>query len=591
MSNIDYSQDTKKVLFDMINAENNIQLDFNDFDISSPVIYNSTRNTSNTSVRLTPKAGTGYYGTSEIHYKRLDISEIFDSQVFSYNPQTETTLYDLIPIINSFYGIYLKEEDLINVPIPVYDPLNPTAIRTILVSAQATSYFFKGNFNLSFGITNVSTPEQDGITRTYFLYIDGYGIDEVKKSMISLTYDGFVNNDFNFLINATEIIAFSVDRVEQLKNGWFILNGNFTLTYQDSIQTLVNVTDVKMLKIDGTGFIIETSSLPYFSGTLETLYQNKSDDFKYVIDSTLGDRVNNLYRFNSLTGILDTEFNAAISYIPTMIRVGEDGCIYTVSPVLNIPDVYNNYVLTDQVRIDRILPTGAVDITFNPVYIKSSDTNYQVPDLFDLLPEITGTLLLYFKPVNGLSNTSVVPMVNGNRIVALNAGSSVRYTWNPIIRLNSNGSTDTTFNASLLQFDEGTVMSLPQTVMLVNKRYLISNDDYFVSFTYRQNPLTGYKHVQPLKFDRNGPMHLFAGGYYIEQFNWSALKELVPQSNAVILGYGMLQSFNNNDTLSAPYSALVRYKQDTSVDKVLWRSPGAMGTSNPVLKRLFIKEV
>lgn len=591
MTTIDYKQDSKKILFDMINATNNTQLKAEDFEVSLPEIYVGSKTKRNTFIVISGKASTGYYGSSEIAYDRLNISDVFDRKVFSYNPQTELTLFDLIPTINEFYGIELKEEDLINVDIPAYDPLHPTAPRSIIISAQPASYFFTGSYTLTFGIANIPTVEQDNIARTYYLYIGGYGLQDIKESMISLNFDGSINADFTFLVNAVGIDSYSLNRIERLKNGWFVLNGDFSLTYQNSNQELVPVSNCKSILFDITGFIIDTFAEPYFAGTSNKFYEVTNGNYKYIVDAGNSSVANQVYRFRADTGFLDNTYLASINYVPSMIRVLEDGRIYTVSSPTSMPDPYNNFVPVSQIRIDRLLEDGTLDSTFNPVFIKSSDVRYSVQELYDLLPEATGTVVLYFKPTAGLSNTSPVPVVNGNRIATLNTISQIRYTWNPVIRLNADGSTDSTFNSSLQQFDEGVVMSLPQSVMEKDNKYLVSTSQNLTVFTYRKNPITGYLHMQPLQFERNGAMHLYAGQYYVNQYQWTDLKEIFAQSNGLFLGYGSMRGILNNDTFSIPYSCFVRYSSNSAVDKVLWRSPGPTGTSNPIIERAFMDEV
>lgn len=108
--------------------------------------------------------------------------------------------------------------------------------------------------------------------------------------------------------------------------------------------------------------------------------------------------------------------------------------------------------------------------------------------------------------------------------------------------------------------------------------------------TYRRNPVTGYEHRQPIQFNLAGNEILLSGQGYKLQYKWTNLLNILAQSNGLFLGYGVMQSFLNSGNYGLPYSAVGRYKQNGEVDTLIWRSPGPSGTSNPVVKQVFVKE-
>lgn len=590
MGQIDYTQPAQQILVDLINQKNGTALRTQDVDFSAPEVSMNTALNTNTLVKLTAKAGSGYFGTRDIHYTRLSVSDILESKPLEVQPIVETLLSEFLPAINEAYGTFLKIEDIYDVAIPQYDPQHPNAIRTVSLVIKSTSYFYTGTFDLVFGIYNNAIQEVDGITRTYFIVIDGYPFDRVKESMIALNVDGSPNTAFNFLSNVTTINAWTLDKVYRLANGQFVLNGSFSLVYTDGAGATQNVTNATELLVNEAGAVISDVAVHRFLfGVNAVVFDSPNVPFKYFVDPDNLSRDSRLFRYTD-AGVLDTTFIPAIDYQPKFIRITPDNKVYTISGVYQGADPSNNGQLTNLIRIDRLLSTGLLDTAFQTVYIRSSRPQYDPPVIMDLMPIDTQGFYLAFAPVTGLDSSSNVPVVNGDSLLSIDVYAQTVYAWSPIARFDADGQLDISFKTSL-NGRRGQALYEPSGSPLTwGTKAIVAEGEKICLVTYKRNPVTGYEHRQPVQFNLSGFDVLLSGEGYKQQYKWTNLLNVLPQSNGFFIGYGMMQSFLSSGNYGNVYSAIGRYKQNGEVDTLLWRSPGPSGTSNPVISTVFLKE-
>lgn len=590
MDQIDFTQPTKQIFVDFVNQKNGTALRAQDVELSLPQVSVNTVLKTNTVVKLSANAGTGYFGTRDISYNRLDIGEILESKPLEVQPTTETMLSEFLPTINTAYGTFLKPEDIYDVAIPAYDPLHPNAMREVTLIIQSASYFYIGTFDLVFGTFNNAIEEIDGVTRTYFLVIDGYPINRVKESFIALNVDGSSNTVFNFLSNAGAVNGWTLDKVYCLVNGQFVLEGTFALTYTEGDGTVVNVSDTKQLLLSSTGAVISNDVLRRFSfGANTIVFDTPNVPFKYFIDPDNVGRDSRLFRYTD-EGVLDSTFVPAIDYKPKFLRITPTNKVYTVSDVYAGADPANNGLLTNLIRIDRLLPTGALDTTFQTVYIRSSRPEYDPPSIMDLYPNDTQGFYLAFAPVGGLDSSSNIPVINGQSLLTVDVLAQAGYAWSPLARFEADGELDTSFKTSLNGRRGHTLYEPSGSPLTWNKKAIVAEGEKICLMTYRRNPVTGYEHRQPVQFNLSGNEVLLSGQGYKLQYKWTDLLNVIPQSNGLFIGYGTMQSFLNSGNYGNAYSAVGRYKQNGEVDTLIWRSPGPSGTSNPVVKSVFLKE-
>jgi hypothetical protein len=583
---IDYTKTPTEILMQMINRQNNVFLSVQDFEFSQPEVHSDPYKPDvNTSVTLTPIAGSGYYGARTIHYARNNFAEVFGSMPVDFYPVEQLTLYEILPLLNATYGINLKEDDVEDAPIPPINPLNPTAVRPVPVVAKEESYFYMGSYTFNFSPLTAPVIE-DGVERLYYIYVDGLPFTEIKNSFLALKSDGVKSDSFNFLANTTALTQVLVNEVYKNSDGTFVFSGNFTLTYVGENETPVVITDAKILIISADGNVLSHEMTPRFDDALR-YYGNIAVPHKYAIHDTGFESSSNLHRYGE-DGVEDLSFFPEINYVPTFVRVMRDGKIYSVSPVKLMADPYNNNVPVKQIRIDRMLPNGDLDLQFNPVLIKSSNPAIDPLPLFDLVESESGGFVAAFNPLYSTDRNSAHPVVNGRAFVDENPELTT-FSWNPVFRVNAIGDLEPSYKTSLLAIRDKAIYETAGSPLTVDCDALVVHDNHTVFMTYRQNPMTGYTHQQPLTFDQTGDVSFLAGRAYAEQYKWTNLRGLIRHSNGVFLGFGMMQSHMPGEAFAAAYSALARYKVDGDVDRVIWRAPIIEG-STPQVTKVFLKE-
>lgn len=589
MDTIDYTQPAKQILIDLINRKNGTNLRAQDFSISDPEVEINAEIGTDTKVTLTPLAGSGYYGVRSQYYSRLNVDTIFGAQPITIQPTTETTLLEFLPQINAFYGIHLKNEDIYDTAIPAYDVNHPTTPRSVTLAIKPTSYFFQGSYDFVFGIVNNAVQEDDGVTRTYHFWVDGLPINQVKESFKCFNVDGTQNSTFNFLSNVTTIDSWTVSRVSSLAIGHYVFEGNFSFTFNATGQSQT-VTDIPAFVINELGLVILTKNTPYFPiGVNSVIYERNDISFKYVIDPDNLTRDNHLFRYGD-AGVHDAQYVPAIDYQPKFIRITPDNKIYTISDIYEGTDPNTN-ALTKLIRIDRLTTSGAYDSTFSPLFIRSSDPQYDPVPVMDLCPIDTGGFYLAFVPSRTTDISAPCPVINGTTLLQVIVGAGATYSWNPVVRFHQDGAIDNTFKHILPSLRSPAIYEPSGSPVTWGTKALVSEGEKTLLMTYRRNPITGYEHRQPLQFNLIGEEVLLSGLGYKNQYKWTQLLDIISQSNGFFFGYGVMQTYQSNGTLSAPFSAIGRYKQNGEIDRLIWRSPGPVGNSNPVVKKVFLKEV
>ena len=208
----------------------------------------------------------------------------------------------------------------------------------------------------------------------------------------------------------------------------------------------------------------------------------------------------------------------------------------------------------------------------------------------DLCPNDAQGFYLAFAPIGGLDSSSNVPVVNGRSLLTIDVLSQTSYAWSPIARFEADGELDLSFKTTLNGHRGHTLYEPTGSPLTWGKKAIIAEGEKIHLMTYRRNPVTGFEHRQPIQFNLSGSEVLLSGQGYKLQYKWTDLLNLISQSNGFFIGYGTMQSFLNSGNYGNAYSAVSRYKQNGEVDTVIWRSPGPSGTSDPVVKAVFLKE-
>lgn len=552
----------KAKLFNLINKENHTSLDPNHFNISLPTEYSSPLHPNvNTQVTVTPLSGTGYQGAVTVYYKRLSFSELFQHIYYELNPVDAIRLSDIIPELNNAFGTDILRSDYIDVELPPYIANYPDRQRLVTIAAQTNSYFFTGSHDLILGPKSPPIVDNNIIYK-YCLHI---AATDPKEKLICLDANGSVVADFRFLNNVSNINLFNIEYIVQTSSNFYLV-GEFDLTYLlDTAQTITATT----LIVSHQGVVVGHSDLPAFSNT--KLISNKGQDYFYTIDESNALNPNCIYRYNPSGQLV--EYRASVDYIPALIKLDTQNRLYTISQPYEDADPFIENTISKLVRVDRLLPTGELDPSFNTIYFKASNPNYYPLRIMDMVFTDTDGFYLAIEPTYGVDIGYIYPVVNNVSVVS-STSNNTTYSWNPILRFHGNGDWDTNFKPVLKTQLDKTIYAQLGPHLACNTLHLnkLVDLDRVVWFTHRTNPATGFNHVQPISFDYRGNLLLDELSKYYHHPKWIVFNHSQAQSNDKILAHGSMQFITTDGEYSDSQYALVIYKPDTSLDRVIYQS-------------------
>lgn len=137
LGTIDLGSDAKSILLAMVNRSSVKQFTFDEYAFSEPVRPTEQAPVRNTLIRLLPKSGTNLYGSVTLYYNRMNISVIGDIKVFKNGA---TLISEVIPYINTTYGIYLSPTDYIDGPLPTGSDTDPVSV-TLTISPTCIQFY------------------------------------------------------------------------------------------------------------------------------------------------------------------------------------------------------------------------------------------------------------------------------------------------------------------------------------------------------------------------------------------------------------------------------------------------------------------
>jgi hypothetical protein len=139
---LDFNQPAVDILLDQLNYDNNAGITPQLVVFQNPSA-NATGAQRNTTVQITSVEGSGFTGSVDWQYNRVDISVVpgIRSTLISV-PNGATLISQLLPNINLAYGIQLTAEDIVDGPIPTFIGLpNEKHNFTLVIAATALVYY------------------------------------------------------------------------------------------------------------------------------------------------------------------------------------------------------------------------------------------------------------------------------------------------------------------------------------------------------------------------------------------------------------------------------------------------------------------
>lgn len=584
---LDINKTPQELIIEQINVENNTSLVDTDFIFSAPSVASLPFSSINTKVTLTPKVTSGYVGTQDIYYSRMDIVPILDNPNVEILITNEVNLSDLIGQINTKYGIRLTADDYIDAVLPVPNPATPDAILTVPVQIKSTSYLFVGNAALVLG-PKVRPLDETGIAREYYFVTSAPASDPVyQNKLLALDTVFLPSQTFTPFRNALNITKFRVDSLMTLSNGDIHLGGDFGFDCALGTSPLQTYdADSVILSINGN--IKNISSISLFGPESNKRFKNKNVDKVYVIDqtNTLGTVTNKLYRFNNDGTMDSTYIPTGISYVPETIAIDDAGKVYTASPQYLAPLPWDTNTQGKQIRIDRLLVDGSLDATFSPIYITSTGVADVTP-VAQILPVQSLGAWIYLLPVHSVASNGTIPLVNNVPFVLPTDPQDCSFQ--PIFRCVNDGSILSTFKSLLPDNAPDTVFVQAGANMNVNDSILYGTNNRVGMFTNKLNAVTGFIGKHPMSFESSGAVINISPERAYTDVRWSNAKSLIRQSNNKFVVYGMGQTKLPGGGWSTPTAIAALYSDQSQLIKIFY-SPTVAGVTTPQIYNLDIVE-
>jgi hypothetical protein len=556
-------------VFDQINAANAISLSPYDFSISAPQAYsNANYPTANTQVTITPAQLTGYTGELTVYYQRIDISQVLSSQSVLISPGAQAkNLSDIIDQINSGYGLDLQSTDYVDTPLPTTVVTSGSAAPvSVTISINPNSLKYTGTYNYLLNyVNNASALAQSPSTsssRTLVVF-SGLPLSNYTKTAQLFTLNNQVDTSFSLGINASNVSEFTVSSsfFEQTTKTLY-LNGSFSLTFTNG--TIQTTGTFSTLVVDAAGNIIQGLNSPVFdlpSGMSWSV--SRYTGLYYANNPAATSASQSIIRYLP-SGLLDNTFSTNITYTPASVFVQASGNIYTVSQPFTGPNPYNPQQTSQTlVRIDRLLPNGTLDASYQTTYISSSIVNNPVCLVRDILETQQGLFILV-NELTGYDVGSNVPVVNSISLVPTGSNAGALGVWIPIIALQLTGAMLPSFSNQLNSYSGSAISVNPQMTNSVGLSLNYSSGK--LSFwSYINNPVTAIASYCLLSFNLTGLPVYYSFTTYKNLPIYANLSVIKTYSDGSYVVSGLLQSVNMNGILSAQKTLVTTIAADGTV--------------------------
>ena len=150
-------------------------------------------------------------------------------------------------------------------------------------------------------------------------------------------------------------------------------------------------------------------------------------------------------------------------------------------------------------------------------------------------------------------------MING--VVSVPGGEVNDYGVLPVFHFNAAGVYDVNFSCKQKNFDANAVYQLQDTTLQQGDHVLAVIGQEPVFFTNRVNPITGYLHRMPVRYNQLGSVQLIGGNDYLNEFVWTTARNIKALSNGTVLSWGQCRTglagggYNNGVPVVGTYKA------------------------------------
>lgn len=535
---MDINKPAKQLIIEDINVLNNTALLYTDFEFGAPTPATVLSNPNiNTSITITPNQTSPYYNSIDWKYHRMDIGSILSTQAVGLLPGSAQYLSELLPQINTMFGINLTMDDVEETLIPIIDPLHPEITQNLIIQCKLGSLLFTGSGSITLGAHFYPVPDaNDGKARYLYVTSTGYGVNSTEATIDCVKINGEPLESWQYFKNATALTS-SVITSSFLTTAGVVVNGSFTFRARltgDATEFDYNANCVLLNPV--TGYVLNAWSHEGFIAS-STVTGQHLNNAVYKVDA-----VDKIIKFNPV-GDKEVTYTPTISYVPELIHVDNIGRVYCVTPEFSASASWHGGLTAKQRRIDRLLPDGTIDFDFNPVTIGAS---VSVADSFRVLSissisdanpssHVGVGFYINLNTTNNSSTASVVPVVNGKPFVP--TGVSTQYAYNGVIKLLDNGLTDPLYQTEIPSVHPTAVIKQPFTFP-IGEQSIAASSAGVLFLTNKDNPVTGFTHRQPIGFNAKGEPNLLSGFQYYDSYRWTRIDKVKDLTNGMMLVTG-----------------------------------------------------
>lgn len=154
MANRNFNQPALQVLLDQINEDNSRS--FTTALLTFNAAAADSSGAKNTKVTATAANGSGYTGTRDIFYNRVDLSTVPGSRGVTFQVGDAVNLSDLLPEINTLYGLAMTTADFTDAAIPAFPGVAPHETQTINMVATDAAVLWSGTLTLTIDANDMS---------------------------------------------------------------------------------------------------------------------------------------------------------------------------------------------------------------------------------------------------------------------------------------------------------------------------------------------------------------------------------------------------------------------------------------------------
>lgn len=223
----------------LLNANTSTVFTTSNLTVGAP--QTTTPNNVNTVVKITALPASGFSGSMNVYYTRRNLADAFPGSQNLGTISSATTIYALLPTINSKYGLNLTTQDINDGPVPAGSTV-------IAITASNSSYVFKPGTVASVG---QSVPLNTAAPITALMGFDNAaGVGPKQATSLLMHFD----NSSNLLLDSTgRNIAGSTGTVSQSTTSPKFGAGALSV----GTSAIVTVPDSTLLRFTGQDATLE----------------------------------------------------------------------------------------------------------------------------------------------------------------------------------------------------------------------------------------------------------------------------------------------------------------------------------------------